>query len=398
MTNGLPRPVIEGGKWALVPHYPWYNFGYPFMRLSNVPHHLVTQAALAGALLFALLWWQSKTPRPWYVLVFLLIGFVLGSLQPIQWAIMSAVLGVSSFIFLTRLHLAKEKQPLTTLARLFIPPAALIVSGLPVALYMKMLFATEPFTTIAAWENAQQTAIPLLHFLFIHGPLAYLAIVGLPGYFRFMDERKIVLSLAAGVPLLLFYSPLPQIFAILNLRFLSSIYVLWFVCISGELVQSLALRFRKKSVIASYLLAAIILIPTYISTARHIRDRNNFVPIADSMYYLPVPIMNAYTHIRNLLGPNDTVLTPQPFNSTFPAITGRRIFYSNIWGTIGYTQKEREANAFFADLMSLPEKTAFLQKNHITHIFTHTGSSVLNGINSEILYQSNAVILVKIRQ
>ncbi len=116
LTAG-PMPLIfhtEAG-WALDARRPWYSYGNALTRLTNVPSHLAIQMLIMATLLLSCFWLikasallmkQSHTmPETqitsqillWSIFM-LIIGAISASLQPLQWAMSSGILFLTSIL------------------------------------------------------------------------------------------------------------------------------------------------------------------------------------------------------------------------------------------------------------------------------------------------------------
>ena len=93
ISNAFPRIYQGESGWIFSYFYPFNNFGHPFVRLMNVPHHIYIQAAIMGGYVAAITFWSrpKKSAIAWLAIV----GFFLASMQPLQWAWLTGILGVS---------------------------------------------------------------------------------------------------------------------------------------------------------------------------------------------------------------------------------------------------------------------------------------------------------------
>jgi hypothetical protein len=66
----------------------------------------------------------------------------------------------------------------------------------------------------------------------------------------------------------------------------------------------------------------------------------------------------------------DTFLVYQPYETIFPALSGRREFMANKFTTINFDQKNDEAYRFLLDHMSQKEQQEFFNKYHITFVLS----------------------------
>jgi hypothetical protein len=100
-------PTWEKGKLAFKQFDYWFNFGNPRERFSSVPHQLVMHSTIL------LIWclftlgsrWEKQPKKYAGILVLLVVsGFILGSLQPIQWATIVGILGLWAIVRFFRIH------------------------------------------------------------------------------------------------------------------------------------------------------------------------------------------------------------------------------------------------------------------------------------------------------
>src|SRR3989344_4080132 len=168
-SNAFPKIIYEGGKITFSYYDYWFNNGVFFNRLVAVPHQLIARGCISLILLLAIVWWNGHIKQKILIWLFgfAVVGFVLASTEPVQWAIVSAVLFIGSFIY-----------PRFTPFR-FIPFIFFLIGGVSIAVYMKQLFLVPPYPQLRAWEVIQSLSLSLINFILANGPVMVLAIIGI---------------------------------------------------------------------------------------------------------------------------------------------------------------------------------------------------------------------------
>ncbi len=394
--NAFPKIVESGGKLSFSYFDYWYNTGLPFNRLGGVPHHFIARAGITLAILLAIWWWKrlgkdrlSKEIVFAYIAVFLLDGFVLAGVEPVQWGITWGVLGMIATLMILNKVMSKSVIPdlfrdLTGMLKrvqhdkfavwadlkVFIPSVLLLIGGLPMAVYLKKTFSTLPFIQLALWENSQQLHISFMTYLLANGPVVAAAILGIFFFVRRMNPARLTALVFTLLTIFLFFSPIPALVSVVNVRFLPATTTLFLSCMATAGIFAFAYRFGKAKNIIFLLLTLsiiIIMLPTYYV---QLRDRVKVDP-SFGLIYLPQKVLDSYQKAQVISTPSDTFMAVYPFNLSLPAIAGRRVFEGHALLTINDGKKMGEANDFFAGKWKVGEMDDFLHKNSIKYLFVY---------------------------
>lgn len=325
-------------------HDYWNNIAVPHVRLGGVPHQLLT--TLLSFITVILLLTGKPTKKHYAVM--LLIGAMLASLQPVQWAL---IVGVSGMVYVL------NKRPV-------ILPLLLFVGGIVPALYLMRLFQTEPFIQLRLWEAAQQNNLTFTHFLLATGPVFLLSLFSIPIALVRLTPPILFSVLYSLITLILFLSPVPKLAAISHVRFFTALSVF---CLSS--VAAIGILKLKRYTLAALVALALLLFPVHL---RSIRLANTFSP-SNAYQYLRI---DDYRFLTQSAGystdADDVFLVLWPYNTIFPGITGKRSFNGHPLLTIDAEVKDARANAFFDGTMNDADMTAFLHTYAIKYVIAYT--------------------------
>lgn len=395
ISNAFPIITVQGGSFSFSYYDYWFNMGIPFNRLICVPHQLIARTCVVLAILLAIWWWKKR--RKLILPGLLLVGFILASVEPVQWGLVVGVLFIASIIIIIYGSCHKSvptfasKSPACGGVKAseasvgipsFVSPAAklnvfniaglfLLLGGLPMALYLKDIFSRPPYLQLALWEATQQVRINLATFILGNGPVLVLAIIGIFFFIRKITFARLVALIFSLVSVFLFFSPIPGMVKIINVRFLPAATTLFFACFAAEAIFALSQRFKKRSSLIIYTivgLVVLIVLPAYISQSK----TRLTVDITNAFYYVPIKTIEAYKKAEKVSTPSDTFLVTWPFNSSFPGMTGRRVFHGHNLLTIDYEKKDGQAIEFFAGRMKKEEQRNFLLQNKINYVLAYS--------------------------
>ncbi len=390
VSNAFPRLYAQSGQWVLSYYYPWNNYGHPFIRLANVPHHVCIQTLLMGILLAAIRWWKQKKKSAWIAASLSIQGFLLASMQPVQWALLAGIFGITAVI------LAWKTKRLAGGMSHALPLLLVGAGGIVPALYLKHLVTTPPLSIAAAWEASQQTYISFLHFLRLFGPLSVIALVGIPLLVLKGTPEATVCVMYTLVSVGLFFSTIPQQLSILNVRILSSIPVLMFAWASAECIGLLAAKLRGNERANAWLLALFVMACTLPVTKQHLVERTTlFTNPSDTQVYVPVGALMAFDAARAMSTPDDIFLVLSPFHTSFPGLTGRRVYVANELATIDFARKQKLGSDFYNNAMTDDEKRSFLRSERISYIFAYAWGPISSPDIAEV-YKNDFMIVYKV--
>ncbi|MBI5613641.1 hypothetical protein HY947_01845 [Candidatus Gottesmanbacteria bacterium] len=339
----------------------WSNIGTPFIRLEMVPHHLLTQTLLVASLFLV---FSRRSKLIAFSCQLLAISFLLSTLQPLQWALMGGSIGIISFLL---------KPSLKSL----LPGILWILAGLPSVLTFRALFQTQPYVNTMTWEAAQQQVYSLIDFFTYNGIVAILGSIGLPFILRKHTKPLTLLLFYSFLSITLFFSPLPQYFSLLNIRFLSSLPTLLFAVSTVELFSFQLSAFSRKIKINSSLLVIVYWILGIGSIAFlapplffQMKQRLDY-DVNNAYFYVSKGAYDALVYAPKVSTIDDVFLVQWPFSAPFTGLSGRREYDSNFLATINIKVKEPKARAFFEGKMREEEMRSFLKENRITRIITY---------------------------
>lgn len=266
------------------------------------------------------------------------------------------------------------------------------------ALYLKSLFAKPPYLQLANWEMTQQMQVSLWQFILGNGPVMVLAILGVPFFCRKLNLAKMLALLFTFITLGVYFSPIPKLISIVNVRFLPATTTLFLACFAAEAIFQLTQRFGKKqNLAAAFTLGIIVLIivPTYFLQIK----KRLAVDTINSYFYISQKVYAAYNFAEKTSVPPDTFLVIWPFNWSFPAVTGRRVFEGHNLLTIDYEKKEKETREFFFGNMEKREMQELLTREKIDYIMTYPWTRNIDELEMvEKIYDSGYLAVYKVRK
>ena len=385
--------------------------------------------AIVLVLLLTLKWWKKGGKRK--LLILALIGFILASTEPVHWLLVVMVLSITGLInIFYRPKLA-----------ILLPSFFLFLGGLPMAIYIKRLFANPPYLQLATWEASQQVNISLLNFVLANGPVIILAIIGLLLHIFKKSQisnlksqnhnsnlKTILTIIFISVTIGLFFSPLPRLINIVNVRFLPAVTTLFLAILAAEGISILArvpsqtlrstmsflrtsqarpaLRdsrtvgvLKKHNLPASaratdaiiLLILCFILLVTLPSYYVQIQNRIKTEP-ANAFFYITQNAYESYKEAEKISGQNDTYLVIWPFNWSFPGITGRRVYEGHTLLTSDYYNKELMTRSFFFGDMSTTDMEKMLRVNRIDYVMTYPWMQKINELPNLIKVYDNGTL------
>ena len=340
-------------------HDYWNNTAVPAVRLGGVPHQLLV--AMTSILIF---YWTVH-PKKALPNLFL-ASFILASLQPVLWAFMTAVSGISAITF----GLIKRMN-VKQLGIFCLPVVFMIIGGIIPALYLSNLFTTLPFTQLKAWESVQNTPYTLLQFFLASGPVLLIAIVSLPSYLSKLSFTTLLNFLFPLFSIALFLSPVPGLFGFTHVRFMSTLAI---ACLS--IIAAYGISKIKKRVLSIAIIGilTLILLPSHVRSIQlggtfHPSDAFQFLSKSDYAF-LQTPDVN----------PNSVFLLIWPYNVVFPGLTGKRSYNGHPLLTINAAQKDAASQQFFDGSLSDQAMRKLLTDSHITHVVGYTWTPKLSSL------------------
>ena len=396
LSNEFPRIYSHSGTWIFTYLYPWNNIGEPLERLSNVPHHVFIQFGIMAAFVGGISYWLGRKNKSLIALA--ILGCFVSSMQPLQWALVTGVLGVSGLFAWWQ---TKTEQQKTTLVNqglfAFLPSVVFFLSGLPVAIYLKHLYTLVPYDYTLIWEATQQVRITIIQFIILNGPLMVLAILAIPFVVKKITIREFPVIFYSVFVIAVFFSPIPDYAKILNLRFLSVIPTFAFAYLATWLIWLVASKVDpKRKIMLTWFLSIVAISITIPVTANQFYSRMFTVGPTDVNAYLPLGAYQTYEVAEKVVGPTETVLVEPLFSDTFAGLTGKHVFVSNEFATINYARKIKEATDFYYSKQLLDSyKVGWLKENKISYIFTYAWVPIYLP-NLTVVYQNQYAIFYKV--
>lgn len=358
-------PILRDGERSYGDY--WNNFAVPRVRFGGVPHQLLLTAA-SFFMVYCFIIWIQRKHHAWYVLAGLGVSsLILASLQPVLWILAVGITGLSVCV-----HAVVTTKRVTSILRA-VPPIRMwltvLISGALPLFYLNWLFTVLPFSQLKTWEAHAQTSLTPEHILTATGPILLIALFSLPHFITRPSFAALFTVLFSAASFILFLSPVPQSLGISHVRFMSALTVL---CISGIAASGITFLWQSRSRMARIFGILIVVGTTALLIPNHIKTlelSTAFDP--DNAYYYLRSTDYAFLKDAGAIGtPEDTFLVAWPYNSMFPAITGRRSFHGHPLLTIDSAQKDALAARALGGSMTLSELRQFLSDNRISYVLT----------------------------
>ncbi len=353
-------PVLREGVSSYADY--WNNYAVPRVRLGGVPHQLA--AAFASFVLVTVLFDLLRSTKGMWrkTAIGMVASGIVGSLQPVLWLLIAGVMGSTVLVAWRRFG-----QQLASKVRL----AVFGITGVGTAavLLLTYIFRHAPFTQLAAWEATQMTRFTPEHFFLSTGPVFLIALLSLPLVTRQRALPLLFTTLFAVVSYALFLSPIGSSIGISHVRFMSTLAVL-----STALVAAYGLEHLIASRVTWLRLAAyavivgmtVLILPNH---AKTLSLATTFSP--NNLYeYLPKGDYALLAGLAAKSTADDTFLLPSPYNTVFPALSGRRSYNGHPLITINATIKDAEVTEFFAPGTDSAAMHAFVTRHGISWIVT----------------------------
>lgn len=405
-SNAFPKLEFMQGTWRVSFYEYWTNKGLTFNRLGGVPHHLIESIVIILIVLFVFGYWEGKRVRVWIkLLVYIPLGFVLVSIEPVHFLLIIFILMMTVCIWSAKRMLDQSqrqkiwirlihRKSLFNVLFLCLPIGLLLIGGMPMGYYLRSLFLYPPFIQLRVWENTQQIAVQFFPFLLATGPVALLSFIGLP-----MHVKKPTMGTLLGIVWIittigLFFSPIPKLMGISNARFIPATTILFLAIFATDGLYALEkLTKRTISVYVFFSITLLILLPTYwvqIGKRLTVQPDNAF-------YYIRRSAYDTFIKAKDMSDEKDTFLVIWPFNVSFPGITGRRVFEGHHLLTIDSDRKEKLTQLFFYSDTGLQEREKFINGNNIDYIVTYPWTTNIHDLsNIQKIYDSGYLAIYKV--
>ncbi len=370
-------PILRENKPSYGDYYN--NFAVPRVRLGAVPHQLLLNATSMFLMYFLIQWIQNKRFTGKILLGIGVSSFVLASLQPMVWVLIGAATGMVTLVT----YGIRGNKIFKDTFLFSLPYVILFISGLPPLLYLNRLFQSLPFSQLRIWEAAQQTPLTLEHFLLATGPVFILSLFAIPLVLRRVSFARLFIVVFPLASITLFLSPIPALLGVSHVRMMSTLVILCLSIIAANGLVTLNEKIGKHTIVGRsqntillllLLVLTIYLLPNHIKTielASTFEPDNAFqyLPKADYEFLLRTGIESASA---------DTFLVEGPYNTMFPAITGRKIYQGHPLLTIRSDEKTLFTDAFFSGTLDTETMKKFLQDANIRYILARAGNTHLS--------------------
>jgi hypothetical protein len=388
-SNTMPRLLTESGNIILAPYFSWYNYGEPFLRFDSVPHHQLINASIFMILIAFFKFHQvNKIKKIFIAIASFTAAVCLGSMQPVQWILLSATLALSTIVF--------DKDQIKKRVRKRLPLLIFILGGFPFLLYLQFVISSlKPYTIASAWEAAQSFTFNWDQYFRYFGPIFLIGLLGLPFFIKTKISPRKTILLITCVSFGLFASPFAKSIPILNFRYLSPLVVLFFATSTVLVIQKFSLLFRSlKPLVQSVLILLLFasLLPLFYY---HLQARISF-PLNEETVYLSEETYALFKKARSISTLNDVFLIYWPYEVIFPAISGRREYFTTKLLTLDYDRKSGEAYQFLTNKMTIDEKKEFLSKNRISYIIAHASDNIAHNLLLQPVESTNQLTLFKV--
>lgn len=379
LSNAFPKITHSAAGWDFNFYYPFNNMGHPFVRLSNVPHHTLIQASILQAFVF--FGKYTSSPSKKYLPIMAILGIILGSMQPLQWAIVTGILGLCSIFFSLSI----------------IPSIVLGFSGLPFAIYIQQLYSGSLYTYMINWEKNQQVFISFKEFVTLHGPVMLVGLISIPLLYKKISRTAIPMLLYSTLAIGIFFSPIPVKIGVLNLRFLSIVPIAAVSYMCALLIKTLcigvpAARRYPLMWFAAFCIIAITIPVTY----AHVALGRPHASLEEVNTYLPIGMYELYETARKTIAPSEVTLVTPFFSQSFPGFVGRHVFVADAFGTLDFQRKKEESDRFLALSGTASDRYTWLKKNSISYIITYAWTPISDMPELRIVQQNDYAILYKV--
>jgi hypothetical protein len=196
---------------------------------------------------------------------------------------------------------------------------------------------------------------------------------------RHISSENLAIFLFTALSLLIFFSPIPSLLGIVNVRVLSAPLILGYSYFAVLFLRTLFKKITKRESLGIILTGCavfLIVIFSLLSLYAQEKKRLEFDP-KNLVFFVNKETLDIYSRAQLVSNPQDIFLVYWPFNSSFPALTGRRVYDGHPLLTINEEEKARQLFNFFDGKMSPVEAHHFLKANGITKVIGYGGNMYL---------------------
>jgi hypothetical protein len=354
----------------------WYNPGNAFNRIISIPHHLSGQIAIEIIILVTI-WWSQKNisvkRKIFLLLVSAISGIVIGGINAIHLILTAGILGISTILWFIFLKPFNLKRTTRQIFYSFIPILASLFGGAPIILHLKQVLSVPPYSQMISWEAYHQLYLSYNQFFIGFGPIMFIAPLGLILFLKNRSYPKLIAVIFTISCIFIYFSHIPERLMLGKVRFLPPILYLFICCFAASGINKIIAvvpRIKKLVIIFIGSLYIILTIPTFLIQLKTITDQ--YRDPTNAYFFLPKPFINVMNKARDISTINDTFLIPWPYAAPFPAITGRRVYFSEPLLANNANTKLFLHNYFFSGNMNVVDQKKFLSDNQIKYIICFT--------------------------
>lgn len=396
-SNSFSFPQRQNGQlvWNQIDY--WFNFGTPGQRLGGVPHHLLMHIIMALLLLLLINYVQKGIRGGKLVLFTALTGmlsFTLASIQPLHWVTIGFI---SAVVFVHQLWIHRKRIRFNIILFSIWPSFVIAASGVLPAYMLKQLFSSPPYSQLPAWEFVNSVMATPMIFLLGLGPVAFIAISSLLLLRkRLFEVESFVLFSYTVMSICLFFSPISSLVKLQNVRFLSSLTVAGIAFAAAYGLVVMADRLGRKGVVLSGVLIIVTILLTVPSHhARLVAAQKTGV--GNAYIYVDRLVIEAMEEARRISTSDDIFAVMWPYHLSFPAITGRTIYYGHPLLTVNSEEKGKLNYHFFSNIVSVSEQEEFLRSSNISYVIAEPWAMQLIKVsNITLVYKNNALWIAKV--
>jgi hypothetical protein len=360
--------------WTLAYTRQWYNFGDPFNRLDPTPSHNLNMASVMIGFLVMSIYWNTKNTKKYFLIIPLLFAAVnLATSQPVQLGELCMTLGIVAIIRHLKISRAGIKLSISKIIVDGFPLIIMAIVSVPPMIHLSRITSTPPYSIAKAWEASLQVYLPLYTYIGLYGIIPIIGFLSLPLFLLKRNDAKLLVTVYTILVAFFYFSPIPEKTSILNLRFLSSVLLLFFAPSAAEgifWICGLLKRFKGITICCFVLLICSLVAPPFIL---ELPIRIHAEP-TNPIYYLSQDAYKAILKAKEVSNPTETILTFWPFEKIAPGLTGRKTFLYDKNSTIDYDAKSALAYAFIINKMTPEEMYSFLKKYNIRSVVTYADS------------------------
>jgi hypothetical protein len=339
----------------------------PAIRLIHQPHFLI--GAIFTLITILLFLYPPKKRIKLILILFALFSSYTAITDPAQTMISMTIAGSIMGLHFLSDDKAKLKYQLNLLL-------LMLISVVPVFIYLKWIRTIEPWKTIAFFDTLQEFPQKLSEFFLAFGPLSIISVVGVIFFIvqkRYINKNinYIVSSWILSSTFLIFMFSQP-LGVNRNRLFHSPLYIPLSI-FSVYTISTVAEFLKKFGAIPKWLtkyslvsIFFIICLPVYFAgIIWQIKEYNT----ESALMYPPKTHIETYAYLKNYSDKNDVVLCLYEACNQIPFYSGNTVFIGNISETINEKYKSELARKIFSGEINGNVLQKTLTENKIKYLF-----------------------------